>query len=520
MGWSRAFTAELENRLIKPIYILSTIRVKSWVSPGWEICSVEGIAGPGYLAVDGGAPRGSFSGAEISVRDWRCTFGGFSIDLCGFRAIADKVARGQICALKVGFPGWSKSSFESVALGQLWGVTQTSPTSYTLEFRSIQAALQSRLTDDPDKLKLFASCENLAVTVGSNYTAGDGTITLAGDDLEKQENGGVGTAIGMIEIEGSSTFFLRYSAYNSGTNIATVSSSGAFGTTDSNATAGAAVNVYAYIDDHPIDLVRKILCSTGTASSSSAGSNGDYDWLPETWGFGIDDSLVDHEDCNYFREKSQPASGTDDWIVYSQAVDNGYSWIEDTISPAGYFLIERQGRLTVRAIIDPNTPKTQVAAQIGEEDIVSVGEYELFDNEIEIDYAKRIFREGRTGSTNYTVTGDVSTFPSLPSYSERIEGIEQNESEILTEIGDRIGPWWVRSPSSVRLICRGWRLAPLCPGDLVELTTDLIVGRTRSSFDGLVSQKCLITGINCNWFGAETEITLKILPDFDGFFTS
>ncbi len=51
--------------------------------------------------------------------------------------------------------------------------------------------------------------------------------------------------------------------------------------------------------DHPLDVLRCLLVSTGEATWSSGGarvvgSNGSYDWLPSPWGLGIDDGRIDH----------------------------------------------------------------------------------------------------------------------------------------------------------------------------------------------------------------------------------
>jgi hypothetical protein len=54
------------------------------------------------------------------------------------------------------------------------------------------------------------------------------------------------------------------------------------------------------LTDHPADIIRNILASTGTATwptlgAHTVGTNGFYDWLPKPWGLSVPDALIDHD---------------------------------------------------------------------------------------------------------------------------------------------------------------------------------------------------------------------------------
>ena len=149
----------------------------------------------------------------------------------------------------------------------------------------------------------------------------------------------------------------------------TLSSPGAdqYGTTRVAAAVGSTVTAYALLCGHPWNIFRKILTSSGTA-----GLYGAHDTLPETWGIGIASDLTDSGDLARY-QGLVTHSGTYEWaILVSAPLTNGFAWLRDLYSAAGFFPVIRQGQISLRCGHAMTPPAYETGHTITPDDIAEV----------------------------------------------------------------------------------------------------------------------------------------------------
>lgn len=117
--------------------------------------------------------------------------------------------------------------------------------------------------------------------------------------------------------------------------------------------------------DHPALIALNILTSTGTATwvgaVHSSGTNGDYDWLPGSWGLGLPVAWVD---VSAFVDLSLkwPTSNLRARSGYiGGGGDNGSAW--DLLSDLAqsmncYLYMDDQARISIRRLADPGAGNT------------------------------------------------------------------------------------------------------------------------------------------------------------------
>ena len=496
--WSTEFVLELQRGTKQPRYRLE--RLPAFDDVGLNHWSTDSIV------LDGSSTS---SGAELNPVSWTSSFGTFSVAVNVTRSWLFRcIARGQVVALKVGFEGWADSQFQTVLLGQIYNLRGIGR-NMVIECRDITAALRHRFSTDVNKMQLFDTADS-STTVDSDWTVGDATmdvVTTGG--FEKQDDGS-GTLRGLLYVTPTSgdPFFLAWTS-STGTSF-TVVNSDILGTTRVDAAAGSTVVEYAYIDDHPLDMVRRVLVSTGTAEA-----NGEYDTLPETWGFGIPQQYVDMDDIGRHKAFCNPSN---DWNFYVRnEQDDGYSWLESVLSPGGFFLTMRRGQLTARCVRDPeNVPPVD---HITDDDIEEIEDYEAWDSSYAVEYAVTEVSTDYNGNGNLETTSSntsdepVTSFPA-DSYKQidLTSWVFTNPGDARNDVLSRLAPWACRIPERLVLRCRGWAKAVRAPGDVVRLTTSQVSGRLESTFDGYENRLAYVLGVAPDWFGNTVKLTLAILP--------
>jgi hypothetical protein len=517
MAWSAKFLSKLSARNAQPMYILEGYRWGvSDLMPQWKIGSHGLGAGvvertflkSAVIVLEGS----SVTGAELSPRDATCQLGAFTVAFRGTPAelFNARARRGQLVALRMGFAGDPISAFEIVEVGTLWNIVGNGGL-FAIECRDFAQYLANRKTSSATNLKLFDSL-GTTTTLGSSYNVGNTTVTVASTTGFDKQNDGSGTLKGVIRIEDSTPFYLTYTG-KTGTTFTGCSTTGQFGTTASGASSGTTVTEIGYMDDHPLDAIRRILVSTGTA-----GANGSYDTLPATWGLGVPNGLVDHNDVAYFRGKTQPASGSDDYdiLVEEEQVD-GLSWANGILSPGGFFLCPHQGGISARAVVNPRVISTFYTTDWPITDDHIMGEatsWEGWSTADQIEYASF---KATTATGTSTKTGTLSTWPAVAEIVRDLSTqVFANESAFREELRQRLGPWHVRVPEIVRCTLRGWHWGGLSPGDVVKFSSRLLSGRQSRTRHGFDQERGLVLGRSPQWFGApQTDITIAFLSDPD-----
>lgn len=117
--------------------------------------------------------------------------------------------------------------------------------------------------------------------------------------------------------------------------------------------------------DHPAYIILNILTSTGTATWTGGvhdvGDNGDYDWLPGSWGLGIPYTWID-QDAFVLLATQWPTSNLRARSGYiGGGGDNGSAW--DLLSDLAqamncYLYMDDQARISIRRLADPGAGNT------------------------------------------------------------------------------------------------------------------------------------------------------------------
>lgn len=144
-------------------------------------------------------------------------------------------------------------------------------------------------------------------------------------------------------------------------------------------------NTYSHFADasgnhstHPFDIVRNLLCSTGTAlwtsgGSRTVGSNGSYDWLPSYWGLGIDDALIDHTGIDAIKALPPYANlKMESLIIGMEGPEDAQEVLERIFQSTGTFpAMSSDGKITIKDLRDPGSAGAD--ATIGISQIVNTG---------------------------------------------------------------------------------------------------------------------------------------------------
>lgn len=113
--------------------------------------------------------------------------------------------------------------------------------------------------------------------------------------------------------------------------------------------------------DHPADLLRCILASTGSATwpgggSHTVGTNGDFDWLPKPFGLAIPDALINHDAFDALIN-NYPTRGLRARNFYlgqgDEDIAAGDVIFDLAIAMNGYIYLDEQGRIGARWLGDP-----------------------------------------------------------------------------------------------------------------------------------------------------------------------
>ena len=165
--------------------------------------------------------------------------------------------------------------FERIALGQVRNLRGTAP-SWTLECVDLLTLCRVRLQRTFGNPLLFDSIGN-TTTLGANYTAGDGTVTVASTASFEREAGGTGAFLVTPSV--GDPFYLTYTG-TSATTFTGCSTTGQMGTTAVNAVATDVVTEVAYLSAHPLNIARRVLVDRDSTSNS-------WDY-PAAWGLGME----------------------------------------------------------------------------------------------------------------------------------------------------------------------------------------------------------------------------------------
>jgi len=522
MGWSNAFISELYKTTIQPVFELRFHDLGNGIGRSYSVYS----HGTGNLKI---ARSGvNVSGVTVTPITWNVSFGGFSVRLVGdstnlFLAVQKGVFASLYCKL-------GSSNYERIAIGQLKAIRRTGVSKELfLQFVDLLTAFQNTVNSEIGSVPSPSSAnpprQDLFYELGttrqltSNWTVGDSSMALTNTTGIRRETG----ENGVVKVQStlsSDPFFLEFNS-STATSISTTPNSGT-ATYPSTVTAynlatstGSFVTLCAQLDDHPVDMIGKILESTGT------GNNGVYDTLPSAWSIGglFDSGLFDYDDG--FRQKtliSGSATTNYKWrLVFDQPKKRGIRDILEISKQVGQWAVFRQGSVSWRSCTDPNTSRF-VAGKLQNKDIFAVISHDIFDpNQSNIYPISKLEYANATPLNSFyrnSIGVTSGRIPSLPATKEIIRSAQlvyspdTNENDLALADLTRMAKWDHFTYERVTLRCK-LVTAQFVAGDILELDTDLIQGLNgnyrntqgmvvASSFDfstnSSMIQICVISG--------------------------
>ena len=514
MAWTAAFIQELRASTRRIAYRVETLTPLVGSTPGTAATFTEEEVS-GYREL----------GASVQPGEWRGVIGG-----CSFILTRDDNAT-ILAAMKPGVRVQVSATVngvgpEIIRLGQVDRVLGGMRVgSVTVECLDLVSAMGTRPSaSNPENLPLFSEIEDtLAVTqVTAGFAHGVDTTLNVLDTSGFSKSSAHDGLLRITPNGGASSgpYWYKWSASTALTF--TISSDQAFDTIPDASAAlpvGSNVKSIALVVAHPLDLIRQLLVSTG------AGTNGAHDVLPALWGYGLDNSLIDHTDIG--NQKSYASiGGTYAWDFYAeQEVTNAYQWVTESIAVGGFFVTIRQGLITARTAEWPHSG-TLSGIVITDDDIHSF-EIDYYDSDLQVQAGgvrvtalDKVDWNAGTGTPVYTTysaqkanTG-VSGFPAKRWFDYdyplvRANGIKQ---DVIEEARDRLFGWATQRAERISMSCKGLRLAQLAVGDLVQVTSSKIQGRLESSGATYSTRKAFVASILPHWDEGMVELELLAPP--------
>lgn len=507
MAWSPNTLLALQGDRRKEVWLVEVY--SSMFEPGADGYTISSCDGFGDETLLAGPP--TIAGPKVSPVSWSSTIGEASIPLVGdLSTLRQHMTRGTVVRVLWGLSSYARDDFEVVFWGQVWNLAGSGIT-HTLQVRDALQVLQSRLTTDHSVLFWTLPSTTLAgsmTDVVTSFQVADVT-SLMWDQY--------GEGIGLCKIGDE---YITFTAVNTGTNTVTTCVRGQLGSTAAVHSAGDTVQTVVYLTGHPFDVVRRVLLS------HSESGNSVWDDYDTTWGLGVRQTLVDLDDIDRWRNTVTVASGTYSWGVVSETVvDDPSSWLSDILARSALFLTMRQGLLTLRAALSPLTTTgypacTDFLITDDDLDLDADPEVEWFASEYSTEYLK-VTVESESSSTSTTTAGDGFAVATLPGSRELTYSIadyvRSNESEVRTEVLNRVALFAQRVPEALTVTCASMRCAQLAPGEVVYLASTRIQGRL-SYTTGTTGRRCWVAQVSPDWAANRVRVRLLAYPATENAF--
>lgn len=519
MSWSTDFVSALETA---GGAVAVAVRVENLVLgngpgiTGYWIASASGIWP--HADTEAFIVGGSLTGAMASVNpvSWTPTTGGYTFRVSGdnLRGPAYGLKRGSIVGLYIALGDGPALVTERVHLGMVTGVEgyrqgSAGPgyDSIAITVMDITCALGGRLGAALGDRQLFGTVGIPAVTTASE-TTGSGTYDVDSTSAIGLPTSGVGAVL-VTPTAGDPYWRLVSSKTATTLTISTPLTTPRMGTDDVGCDSGDMVTAGWYVTGHPFDVIRKLLCSTGD------GTNGTYDTLAASWGFGVPADFVDDDDIDLWRDLLlQPASGSYTWeLAGISPVEDGYSWLSSLLSGAGMWISVRQGLLTLRAVQSSTLDLIGVQATLSRADLLSVDGVTWYDTAQTREYENAQVAAGATVA--YSTSGRVVTYPAEVNRLYDLTGyVYTNLSAVTTAEAARFREAAVSIWMRVDVTLSGLRCAGLCRGDLVSLSWPEVPSRWDwvNGLDGYVAH---VLGVLVDWTAGTVKLSLGVPPRYE-----
>lgn len=494
MGWSAGFIEALSQPNWAPVWTVRRRGVADEPGSAWEATSHPQGPAPCRIGVV------SLEGASVSARSWTSSIGAFSVELVGDPSEALlALPRGSFVELELKLGVW----VERVATGQVQTIRGSVP-SFTLECWDLLSALRSPLTTDPTA-EMFSSVA-AGTTTSFMHIVGVATYTVVSTTGFERETGGKGA---FLVNNGSTTYYRLWNASTATTFTIDTPADATVGNTTDAGCGVVPIAEIAYIEGHPVDIAGKLLTSTGT------GTNGPDDLLPDTWGLELSQDLWDRSDAQGVKAWVVVNSGDYTWQLFrDEAETDPLGWLEGVLSPAGLWLTQRQGALTLRAMCDSHFGWVAVAPTpvltVTDADVIDIVDYEAFDSSHNTEFNQVQCTDGNGATSAGSADGgDTFTLPTQNILVQVVDSIYDNVGELRADVTRRLAEAACRIPERLVLRLLTWKTAQLCPGDQIVL--DLLGKRFVSRSAGVGS----IYGTG--GFRARVAVVYEVVPQVADF---
>lgn len=502
MPWGAPFLAALDGN-VTPRFRLTRVLFGSEAGDTVNLSSESGNPRIARVRVDG---------QELNPYTMSVTWGRVVVELIGDNLgdLRTRIARGTFLELWCGFEGMAEADFERIAVGGVTSLRRNSGPAWSLELIDLPAMLRQRPTSTTAETMLFwpihTGASGSANTLSANYTAGDATVfvgTTSGATYAEASG-----YIGLLVTPTTGDPFYLLATGSTGTTY-TGCIGNVMGTTAVDAAAGDAVFNVAYLSGHPITIALRVLTSRGVTG------NGVYDDYPSSWGLGVPIGLVDQNDAESYRDTvSVVASGT--WNaqqVIIEPIEDGMSWLIGWLAASGHYLAMRQGCVTVRAWQTTVKPIATPVPEwtIVDNDVVSFAAHEWWYEQQDSEHRGV---SARTYSTSSAVTSSYVYHRPIAEAAvyDMSAFVYANESEVATEVVNRMTEAANSTPERITLKLRGYKWAAMAVGDTARITSDVLVSRLEEF--GLSGRACVVTKVSATWGEAPvTEVSLLVYPE-------
>ena len=478
--------------------------------------------------------RVTSSGQSVSLRTWKSSAGGLSVDLSGAdvaQFVARAIPRGMVAQLKIGFEGMPFDQWGAVGLYQFRGLSG-SDNSWRMDFNDALSALQSM--PGAHLSTRFMKEAGSTTTLTGNWSLGfDEMDVVSTANFEKDS--GVG-ASGVIYCEPSYTdavpFYMKYGSKTS-TKIDDIVHVDVFGTTRPAGTpleTGDTITSVSYVNAIVPDVMSMMLF--GGLSGAST--------MPTNWNMGINFhgvETVHSSDLNEWRARWLLYAGfTADFMTHAP-LENPYRGLEDFLSKFGSWLVIKEGALAwrfVQAIVPfglLGAIGASITHEITDQDIAIEQTYSLYNSDCPVEYYAIRFAGDTTYHHDGPSTNPTNTDPAQFVYEHESSSVVFDEGTATSNrangsynILQRLAPWYTRIPDSMKLVLSSWKFADLVPGDVVSLKSDYIYDMINGIDLALVGggggsggrthdgTPYMVTAVDVDWDGFTVNVELSTPP--------
>ena len=422
--------------------------------------------------------------------------------------------RGAMVKLSIGKQDGTGFTYKPLKLGRIYSVKSAGhPRTYRVEVWDIHTAFRSRMTatsqTTQQRAKLFYGTAGAAYAVAtSGYTVGASTINIndTAADRFTFESGGAGVA--RVTSNSVGDFLIKYTGIGV-TSLTGVVSSGSFGTTAGAANVGNAVVAVCLLEGHPVDILHKILTSTGL------GTNGDFDKYPRSWGLGVPTEMIDVASFDQAKRILSVTGGDYDFtlLVDAEQVDPS-AFIESILKPAGIWFCVREGQIVCRVARDMHTAGLQRQRDdIHDNDLLAVPVVEWYPTDQPETYFRALIQN--SGSDVTFSRASTSTLPVREEVVYNLAGVfngaaSAHITRVTNDLKARLSPWAHMLPEYIDVHLRGLR--SYAPGDIVAFTCGQAYGRLDGTQNGYNRRPVMVIREAMDLNTNSTKLTLATLP--------